>query len=55
MSGNTGVLMLQDLAPQWLPGNGLKGEKSLVMVTEGVRGMVRVVLSSLVTSRARVS
>ena len=33
--------MLKDLASPWLPGEGYIGEKPLIMVTKGVRVVVR--------------
>ena len=39
--------MLKDLAPNhWLPGDGLYREKSLIMATEGVRVLVKVMASN---------
>lgn len=38
--------MLKDLAPQWLPGNGSYRGKSLILVTKGIRGLVRTVVST---------
>ena len=46
MPGVTGELMLKGLAPQWLAGDGYTAEKPLIMVTKGVRVMVRVVVST---------
>ena len=42
----TGELILKDLTPRWLPGTGSYRGKSLVMVTKGVRVVVRVVVST---------
>ena len=38
--------MLRDLAAQWLPGDGLYREISLIVVTEAVGLMVRVTVGT---------
>ena len=42
----TGEPILKDLGPQSLPGVGLDREKSLIMVTKGVKVVVRVMFST---------
>ena len=49
--GETGEPTLKDLALQWLPGAGFYRQKSLIMVTMGVRVVVRVVVSTDCSAR----
>ena len=47
MPGVTCELLLKDQAPWWLLGDGLHiGRKPLIMVTKGVRVMIRVMVST---------
>ena len=41
-----GELILKDLPPQWLPGDGLYKGKTINSVTKEVKVLVRVVLST---------
>ena len=43
----TGEPMLKDLAPPWLPGDGLYKGKSIIVVTKGVRVVVSTDWSAL--------